>query len=181
MRLTGRDGGNFFGSHCGWSDKVLGVRSQTHFMRSINANANVHLLLCLYLKISLELTHILSHNTLTQIYDGLKLNYDGFYECFMSDRLDVSVTLLSWCNFWGNLGHTVLTKINISLKKILSWLCCLISTYYSQKEQPMKGSGCGSVGRAVASDTRGLQFESSHRRNFYWTLFTVNCVLKRRK
>ena len=120
MRLTGRDGGNFFGSHCGWSDKVLGVRSQTHFMRSINANANVHLLLCLYLKISLELTHILSHNTLTQIYDGLKLNYDGFYECFMSDRLDVSVTLLSWCNFWGNLGHTVLTKINISLKKILS-------------------------------------------------------------
>ena len=24
------------------------------------------------------------------------------------------------------------------------------------------GSGCGSVGRAVASDTRGLQFESSH-------------------
>ena len=120
MRLTGRDGGNFFGSHCGWSDKVLGVRSQTHFMRSINANANVYLLLCLYLKISLELTHILSHNTLTQIYDGLKLNYDGFYECFMSDRLDVSVTLLSWCNFWGNLGHTVLTKINISLKKILS-------------------------------------------------------------
>ena len=25
------------------------------------------------------------------------------------------------------------------------------------------GSGCGSVGRAVASDTRGPQFESSHR------------------
>ena len=25
------------------------------------------------------------------------------------------------------------------------------------------GSGCGSIGRAVASDTRVLQFESSHR------------------
>ena len=28
------------------------------------------------------------------------------------------------------------------------------------------GSGCGSVGRAVASDARGLQFESNHRQKF---------------
>ena len=28
------------------------------------------------------------------------------------------------------------------------------------------GSGCASVGRVVASDTRGPRFESSHRRNF---------------
>ena len=27
------------------------------------------------------------------------------------------------------------------------------------------GSGCGSVGRAVASNTRGLRFESSHWQN----------------
>ena len=26
-----------------------------------------------------------------------------------------------------------------------------------------KGSGCGSVGRAVASDSKGTRFESSHR------------------
>ena len=46
-----------------------------------------------------------------------------------------------------------------------------------------KGSGCGSVGRAVASDTRGPQFESSHRQKFIYVehLFTVNFVLKRRK
>ena len=46
------------------------------------------------------------------------------------------------------------------------------------------GSGCGSVGRAVASDTRGPRFESSHRQKFIYKiehLFTVNCVLKRRK
>ena len=46
------------------------------------------------------------------------------------------------------------------------------------------GSGCGSVGRAVASNTRGPRFESSHRQKFIYTLnilFTVNCVLKRRK
>ena len=42
---------------------------------------------------------------------------------------------------------------------------------------------CGSVGRAAASDTRGRQFESSHRQKFNYIehLFPVNCVLKRRK
>ena len=45
------------------------------------------------------------------------------------------------------------------------------------------GSGCGSVGRAVASNTRGPRFESSHRQKFINIehLYTVNCVLKRRK
>ena len=32
------------------------------------------------------------------------------------------------------------------------------------------GSGCGSVGRAVASDTRGPRFESSHRQKFIYIL-----------
>ena len=38
--------------------------------------------------------------------------------------------------------------------------------------------GCGSVGRAVASGTRGLRFESSNWQNLYWTLFTVYCIEK---
>ena len=44
-------------------------------------------------------------------------------------------------------------------------------------------SGCGSVGRAVASDIRGPRFESSHRQKIINIehLYTVNCVLKRRK
>ena len=32
------------------------------------------------------------------------------------------------------------------------------------------GSGCGSVGRVVASDTKGPQFESSHRQKFIYLL-----------
>ena len=47
-----------------------------------------------------------------------------------------------------------------------------------------RGSGCGSVGRAVASDTRGPRFESSHRQKFInieQLLYTVNCVMKRQK
>ena len=34
----------------------------------------------------------------------------------------------------------------------------------------MLGSGCGSVGRAVASNTRGPQFESSHPQKFIYIL-----------
>ena len=37
------------------------------------------------------------------------------------------------------------------------------------------GSGCGSVGRAVASYTRRPQFESSHHQDFLMNIFTVNC------
>ena len=47
----------------------------------------------------------------------------------------------------------------------------------------LQGSGCGSVGIAAASDTRGPRFESSHwqifiKRTFIYLLSTV---LKRRK
>ena len=45
------------------------------------------------------------------------------------------------------------------------------------------GSGCGSFGRAVDSDSRGPWFESSHRQKYIYIerLFTVNCVIKRQK
>ena len=33
-----------------------------------------------------------------------------------------------------------------------------------------QGSGCGSVGRAVAPDTKGTRFESSHRQKFIYVL-----------
>ena len=40
------------------------------------------------------------------------------------------------------------------------------------------GSGCGSVGRAVASDTRDPRLESRHWQTLIKHLFTVNCVEK---
>ena len=40
------------------------------------------------------------------------------------------------------------------------------------------GSGCGSVGRAVAFNTRGPRLEYSHRHNIYIELFIVNCIEK---
>ena len=40
------------------------------------------------------------------------------------------------------------------------------------------GSGCGSVGRAVAFDTRGPRFDSSHRQKFIEHFFIINFIEK---
>ena len=45
-----------------------------------------------------------------------------------------------------------------------------------------RGSGCGSVGRAVCFDTRGPQFDSSHWQiyieHLFLYLFIINCIKK---
>ena len=40
------------------------------------------------------------------------------------------------------------------------------------------GSGCGSVGRAIASNIKGLRFESSHRQKFIdlWNICLLSTV-----
>ena len=50
--------------------------------------------------------------------------------------------------------------------------------HYATKNLVRLGSGCGSVGRAVAFDTRGPRFDSSHRQNFIEHLFIINCIEK---
>ena len=48
----------------------------------------------------------------------------------------------------------------------------LVSQYkFLWHESLMKGSGCGAVGRAVASNTRDPQFESSHGKFIYYQLY----------
>ena len=45
-------------------------------------------------------------------------------------------------------------------------------------EHKWLGSGCGSVGRVVARDTRGPRFHSSHQQNFIEHLLIINCIEK---
>ena len=58
---------------------------------------------------------------------------------------------------------------------------CIIKTSSTRRrlnrlnEQTFTGGGCGSVGRAVASNTRGPRFEYSHWQNLHWTF--VYCQL----
>ena len=58
------------------------------------------------------------------------------------------------------------------------WLPTHVITKHRSK-QLLVGSGCGSVGRVVASDTKGPQFESSYRQKFIFNiylLFIINCI-----
>ena len=43
--------------------------------------------------------------------------------------------------------------------------------FYDIVKEQIKGGGCGSVGRAVASNSRGLWFESSHRQKIILNIY----------
>ena len=49
------------------------------------------------------------------------------------------------------------------------------TTLSSKDKNIFNGQWCGSIGRAVASDTRGPRFESSHRQDFILDIVTVSC------
>ena len=53
---------------------------------------------------------------------------------------------------------------------------CFVDTLSRQFRQILQfGSGCGSVGRAVASDTRGMWLISRHQQNLF--VASINCQL----
>ena len=54
-----------------------------------------------------------------------------------------------------------------SLVKVIFKYCFLLTKIRSTL---LLGSGCGSVGRAVASNNRDLRFVSRHRQNFLYQL-----------
>ena len=70
----------------------------------------------------------------------------------------------------------------ISFNRIKGPICLqTIRRDYLAKVLNSWGSGCGSIGRAVASNTRGPRFESRHRQIFVEHLFTVNCIVLKNK
>ena len=86
------------------------------------------------------------------------------------------------CNLNFSLIHTVRFFRNVPF---LSILLGTNAFYFGLREKSkietgkkhfFMGSGCGAVGGAVASDTRGPRFKSSHRQNLY----VLSTVLKRR-
>ena len=81
----------------------------------------------------------------------------------------------------GSLGQDEYFRIERKRKICKRWRMRQIKkepSHLPDQQKSHTGSGCGSVGRAVASNTRGPRFESSHRQNLYWTLFTVSCQEK---
>ena len=60
------------------------------------------------------------------------------------------------------IGKVNLKQWHLEYKEVSTAACNIYKEF--------EGNGCGSVGRAVASDTRGPRFESSHRQKFIYTL-----------
>ena len=101
----------------------------------------------------------------------------------------------SWQRFnkfcrWLDLNRSPLvleaTALPTELQPLPELTICLfdgLKQYFSISQGINIGQWCGSVGRAVASDTRGPWFKSSHRQKYIYIehLLTVNCVLKRQK
>ena len=84
---------------------------------------------------------------------------------------------ISYLNATGyNLGQFVGFYLRRPQAKTAPWHCTSLL-----KDDIFVGSGCGSVGRAVAYETRGPQFESSHRQTFISDIWVLSTVLKRRK
>ena len=77
--------------------------------------------------------------------------------------------------------HFFVWSIHNSVQLGRGRACILLLMNLRGERNTFSGSGCGSVGRAVASNTRGPQFESGHRQNLYWTEFTVDCNEKKKK
>ena len=63
-------------------------------------------------------------------------------------------------------------------QQIISYNSGLFTNMFRPKNDYWVGSDCCSVGRAVASTTRGPWFESSHCKFNIEHLFTVNCIEK---
>ena len=92
-----------------------------------------------------------------------------------------SKVLPIWRNFTTNHNPVPMFQIQVNSKAVVKWpilvasvkgklmveKCCITLTTF--------GQWYGSVGRAVASNSRGLWHESSHWQKFILT-FTVSCI-----
>ena len=85
--------------------------------------------------------------------------------------------------FWHQRTRVQIQSSAIFIKDLFTVRCYDKRTNKEKEsgKRPFKkqqGSGCDSVGRAVASNTRGPRFESNHQQMLYLILLTVNCIEK---
>ena len=93
-----------------------------------------------------------------------------YYYCYCCLQLNYSFKIIIW-NI-DQMLSAIIFKVYFcqDLKRLMIGVTATdLKLYLSE------GSGCGSVGRAVAFDTRGQRFESSHRQKFILILNT--CLL----
>ena len=89
-----------------------------------------------------------------------------YYNCVFVLKLIIFVVLAYWESRFPSKSNKVDYKTTPPNKKIKKADKITIEIHAFQS---ILGSGCGSVGRAVTSDSRGPRFESSLWQNLWWT------------
>ena len=74
--------------------------------------------------------------------------------------------------------HTTKVYLKVRLGCLRAGLKLWVASRLNHARLSQVGSGCGSVGRAVASDSRDPLFESRHRQKISIEHFNVNCIEK---
>ena len=126
---------------------------------------NSLLLFALYPFFFLSLKY--SHTISLSIYLSIFFTSFGIEQCDVEPR----VTMIDCVNTWQQASPV--TQCHQGKKRKLEIEVegdkrqRTKRTLWRSKERE-QGSGCGSVGRAVASDTRDPRFKSSHRQNFIY-------------
>ena len=107
-------------------------------------------------------------------FSAIKASHE-IWALLLAPSLSISLSLSLSCSpSFPSLSVAHFYFINILR---MDWGCVAFECCDKKPRDKLRAkssSGCGSVGRAVASDTRGPRFESSHMQKFYWTT-----VLKR--
>ena len=109
---------------------------------------------------------------------GLKDRYNG-----MKVKKTETEWVSEWVSEWERERERERKRDYYSFWKCLKLINLMGQARLEEKyklKQTKKGSGCGSVGRAVASDTRFPRFESSHWQNLL-NICLLSTVLKRHK
>ena len=121
-------------------------------------------------------------------------NFKFVWQIFIVVNGQISKISIATWSHWSRPTWLLGTRRILKLFSLLSCfaqhlnylkLFCLISaSFKEQKTRRLKvarkgnkllGSRCGSVGRALATNTLGPQFKSDYRQNFIMNIFTVNC------
>ena len=96
-------------------------------------------------------------------------------------RIIFQVFGTSGCSLYFLIQHSLVglpVSVNIDYKIVTIWEITEIknrSFSLKDKWSHLLGTGCGWIGRAVASNNRRLRFKSSHQQNVLMNIITVNC------
>ena len=156
--------------------ELLEIRSKTWFTRG----------LCLRISLrSIQRTPFLEHDLQKPDPDDLqdeflhqiiksfrKFLFYGGDCCWLLLQLSIEIQFpLPLVNSNSNSNAPLIAKLLLESSICCRWIWDCLALKLNSKKLHSKGSGCGSVGRVVSSEIKGLRFKAWHQENFIYPLY----------